>query len=263
VFSDEEINRKFRVRENDNGNIRISRSWYHRLTPFSDEVKEKIKILYEDLAAGSQIHGILFQDDAYLAENEDYHPQALDRFNDVLGREILPLEINTDPQLAERWSIFKTKALINFIECLKDGVRKYRPDAKFARNLYAEVLLNPYSQVWFAQNYNDFLDSYDFVMVMAYPQMELAEKPIPWLQRLVKKASTYPSAMDKTIFKIQTYEWKNNTWIDSQLLLKEMRSILSAGGRHIAYYPDNLWENGPDIDIVNLEMSDRTVPKVE
>lgn len=261
VFPDTQLNRRCRVREYAHGRIRPSRSWYHRLTPFSDAVREKVRALYEDLAAGSQIHGVLFQDDAYLTDREDVHPLALAAFGKAAGRPITAGKLSEDPELRVQWTAFKTRGLMEYMEVLKTGVRKFRPHARFARNMYANVLMNPESQAWFAQNYADFLRAYDHVVVMAYPQMEKAANPLLWLKALAAKAEDFPMSREKTIFKLQTYNWETRRWLDDRLLLKEIRTLLAAGGRHVAYYPDNLWKNRPDLSTMALEMSTRNLPR--
>jgi len=257
-FPDAAFTAQWRVRSSKGGEVRFAESWYERLTPFSPEVRERIGDLYESLSARSQIHGILFQDDAYLAEEEDHHPAALAAFSESIGKPVTSEEIAADSRLADRWTAFKTEKLIEWTQSLSDRVRKYRPEAVFARNLYARVLRQPHAEFWFAQSYDRFLEAYDQVVVMAYPQMENAENPTEWLKELAEKAAGHPGGPDKTIFKLQAYDWQERQWVDSGLLLREMKALLSAGGRHIAYYPDNLWENRPLIDVIQYEMSTRT-----
>lgn len=76
-FSDNNFNIKNRVTEYKSGEVSQSSSWYERLTPFSEDVQNKVSILYEDIAINAQIKGILFQDDAYLNDFEDMHHLAL------------------------------------------------------------------------------------------------------------------------------------------------------------------------------------------
>jgi len=256
VFEDETFNERFRVREYKNGSAVPSSSWYRRLTPFSEEVAQKVAMLYEDLAAGSLISGILFQDDAYLTDFEDFHPLAIDAFAAHINRKITPEQMLADRELSDEWMRFKTDRLIFFTDALTKAVRKYRPDAFFARNLYARTVSDPCSEKWFAQNYDKFLEHYDYAVIMAYPQMEKAGNPIKWLKDLVRAAAR-PRMAEKTVFKLQAYDWRGKKWISDSLLLKAMRAVLTAGGRHLAYYPDNFWEEKPDLEIIKLEMSTR------
>ena len=258
-FADEAFVEKWRVRSYRNGETGMSGSWYERLTPFSPDVLSRIGDLYEALAARAQVHGILFQDDAYLAEEEDHHPAALAAFSEFVGREVTSQEIAEDKNLADQWTAFKTKRLIAWTRLLADRVRKYRPEAVFARNLYAKVLRQPNSEFWFAQSYDQFLDAYDQVVVMAYPQMEDAGDPLDWLRETTRIVANYPGGADRTVFKLQAYDWQEKEWIDSDLLLDEMQAVLTAGGRHLAYYPDNFWDNQPRIDRIRMEMSTQTI----
>jgi biofilm PGA synthesis lipoprotein PgaB len=115
-------------------------------------------------------------------------------------------------------------------------------------------------EAWFAQDFDMFLKQYDYVVVMAYPQMEDIRRPSQWMKHLVDRAKESPDGIAKTIFKVQAYDWKQEAWIKDQVLLEEMRDVLAEGGRHIAYYPDNVWENRPQLDTIKLEMSTRSYP---
>jgi biofilm PGA synthesis lipoprotein PgaB len=126
--------------------------------------------------------------------------------------------------------------------------------------MYASLITEPESEEWFAQNYGKFLTAYDQVVIMAYPQMEKAGNPSLWLKKLVHKTKEFPKGKEKTIFKIQAYDWTNKTWLDDIFLLEELRDILSSGGRHIAYYPDDLWADRPKLKIMKLEMSTQNYP---
>ncbi|MCF8025046.1 MAG: poly-beta-1,6-N-acetyl-D-glucosamine N-deacetylase PgaB [Desulfobacteraceae bacterium] len=255
-FSDQNFNRRFEVRQYRNGRVTASTSWYKRLTPFSREVVRKTAAIYEDLAAGSMIDGVLFQDDAYLAESEDFHPLAVEAFGRHMDRSVSAGDIINDDELSGKWTHFKTQRLITYLEQLAEAVRKYRPDARFARNMYARLLTQPGSEQWFAQNYEKFMESYDYVSVMAYSQMEEAQDRIGWLKELAKAAS-HPKMRQKTVFKLQAYDWEDEKWVSDKELLKEMRAVLGQGVRHIAYYPDNLWRDKPGLSPVKLEMSTR------
>jgi len=261
TLPDEAMNEAFAVQELHEGTIRPSRSWYARLTPFSSEVRRIVGRLYEDLAAHAQIAGILFQDDAYLGEHEDMHPFALDAFKRRFGEELRIGHDWQNPDQVAQWSELKTEALIDFSQQLMARVKKYRPEAKFARNLYAPALIEPTNEQRFGQNYPRFIDAYDQVVVMAYAQMEGAEKPLPWLKEMVETAKNMDAmALAKTVFKIQAYDWNANMWIDDGLLLDEIKTIIAAGGRHIAFYPDGLGLDKPGLTTIKMEMSTQDHP---
>jgi len=144
-----------------------------------------------------------------------------------------------------------------------EGVRRYRPNVLFARNLYADVLADPASEDWFAQNYERFLQTYDEVVIMAYPQIEKIRKPSPWLKRLVIRAKEYPTGIEKTVFKVQSYDWQKKAWLNDSVILEELRDILASGGKHIAYYPDDLWIDRPKLGVIKLEMSTNSYPFIK
>jgi len=261
VFPDAELTKRLRVREIAGGKPRLGRSWYHRLSPFSLEVKKRIRMLYEDLAAHTQLEGVLFQDDAYLTDREDFHPTAIASYKKQFGSDMVVLASQQkDQALMNRWTDYKTKTLIDYTKGLMHAVRRFQPEAKFARNLYASLIMNPQSEEWFAQNYDDFLQAYDYVVVMAYPQMEEASRPTRWLRKLVGIAKGSRRHLKKTIFKIQAYDWKKESWLEDELVLSELRHILASGGMHLAYYPDNFLLNKPALSIIKLEMSTRSHP---
>jgi biofilm PGA synthesis lipoprotein PgaB len=261
VLPDEELNKQLRVREVTRDGVRLSQSWYHRLSPFSEDAKKRIQMLYEDLAAHAQIDGILFQDDVYLTDKEDFHPDAIADYQKQFGSDLIELARTQKPQAdMDKWTDYKTRVLIDFTKDLMESVRKYRPEAFFARNIYASVVTKPESEEWFAQNYWDFLDAYDYVVIMAYPQMEKVWRPIKWLREMADIARSTPQGLKKTVFKIQTYDWKRDKWIKEKYLLEELRTILASGGRHLAYYPDDYRLNKPELAQIKLEMSTRDYP---
>ncbi|MCE5312942.1 MAG: poly-beta-1,6-N-acetyl-D-glucosamine N-deacetylase PgaB [Nitrospiraceae bacterium] len=256
---DKKLNDSLRVRAYSKGSTGLSTSWYNRLSPFNSITLKTIRMLYEDLASNSQIDGILFQDDAYLNDFEDFHPEAAEQFRKKFNRQLSYESVRQDAGFFKKWTEFKTWTIISFLDELKKTVRYWRPEARFARNMYAEVLLNPSAEEWYAQNYELFLRHYDFVALMAYPQMEKADNPVKWLASIVNKVKKH-NGIDKTIFKIQTYDWDKKEWLDNNLLRRELRAILQSGGLHLAYYPDDYTIDKPGLNIIKLEMSTKTFP---
>ncbi|MFH1282654.1 MAG: poly-beta-1,6-N-acetyl-D-glucosamine N-deacetylase PgaB [bacterium] len=248
-----------RVMEHKNGTTQISTSWYQRLSPFSPEAGKKLVMLYEDLAATTGISGVVFQDDGYLNDFEDFHPDALDDYHSICGKQFVPYqELTPDQKLL--WTEHKTRVLIELTDQLKNAVLRFRPYSQFVRTLYAPVLSKPESEEWFAQNYADSLKAYDYVMIMAYPYMEGVRSPKKWLEKLITLAKTYPEGIQKTIFKIQAYDWKQKRWIDSQELHKWLRTLVAAGASHVGYYPDNYIDNKPDMNTIRLMISTEDFP---
>jgi biofilm PGA synthesis lipoprotein PgaB len=234
--------------------------WYtNRLSPFNSQARRKLVMLYEDVAAYSKIDGIIFQDDGYLNDFEDFSAAGRREYLKITGGKDIPYaELSQEKQMA--WSRVKTKALLSLTEELKNAVLRYRPYANFARTLYASTLLEPESEEWLAQNYADSLKAYDYVVIMAYPYMEGVAHPKSWLAELVRKAKEYPQGLEKTVFKVQAYDWKAQSWIDSRTVNSWLRVLAANGARHLAYYPDNYTEKEPDKEIIRLMMATEDFP---
>jgi len=250
---DKELNERLKVRECLNGNINITTSWYRRLSPFDKRTLSLVKSLYKDLVAHAKISGILFQDDAYLSDSEDFSPTAMKVYREKLGVEVTPKILAEDPALKARWTELKIEVLNQFIKELMKTVRRYRPTAdyrpnvQFARNIYVRVITDPYAYEWFSQKLEAYLKDYDYTVIMAYPKMEGIRNEKGWFKEMVEKIKVHPEAIDKCIFKIQSYDWKTNTWIKEKKLKKGLRILVSSGAKHIAYYPDNVFADKPKI----------------
>jgi poly-beta-1,6-N-acetyl-D-glucosamine N-deacetylase len=259
VLPDREENERLRVREYKNNVIRNSRSWYRRLSPFSKEAREKIALLYEDMAKAARIKGVIFNDDGYLNEYEDFHPEALKKYREHVNKEPVAYEKLTEGQKSE-WMMLKEEAMTGLEEELKQAVRLYRPEAVFVRTLYSDVLMHPHGGEWFTQDYELSLDSNDYVAVMAYPYMEGVSDPENWLRRVVRRAEMYPGGLDKTVFKIQAYDWSRKRWISSKRLDGWLRALVAEGALHLAYYPDNSVSNKPEENVIRRMMSAEDFP---
>ena len=213
-----------------------------------------MRTLYEEMAAHVNIDGVLFQDDAYLTDFEDYHPAAVQHFRKAFGRAPPAFTaMSADERVG--WTAMKTDMLNTFSEELMTAVRQHCPHAKFGRNLYAPVLTTPHAEEWFAQNYRKSLDLYDYVVLMTYPEHEGIWFKARWLRKLVALAGAHPEGLDKTVFKLQAYDWKAQRWIKGTRLRDRMRTLAAAGARHLAYYPDDFTVGQPDLAPVRQEMS--------
>ena len=194
--------------------------WYQRLSPFDAANEAKLVELYRDLGRYTVAQGVLFQDDLYLNDFEDVSPAAK----------------GTD-------AAAKTRRLTDLSLALGAAFRESRPDGLLLRDIYDAVVLNPASEAWFAQNYADCLKHYDYVVVMAYPYMDHEKNPLDFLQR-VAKAVEEAGGTDKTIVKIQSYDWEKEQWLGQQTFSEQMKTLKAAGVRNLGYYPNTFcaWE---------------------
>lgn len=242
------------VMERRDGQTGPALAGYRRLSPFAPETGHLINSLYEDLAIHVRFHGILFQDDAYLTDSEDFHPEALAAFHRATGMDLAdggPLDART----AARWTAFKTASMNDFVHSLMESVRQYRPNTRFARNFYAPILEVPESETRFAQNYTQALADYDQVVIMAYPRMEGVRLALPWLESLVERAARQPGGLERTMFKLQSYDWNRREWLAGVELNGMARRLVAAGARHIMYYPDDYTIDRPEQDVIRDDFS--------
>ncbi len=235
-------------------------SGYPRLTPFDAQARRLIAGLYEDLAKHAIFEGILFHDDAVLTDYEDASPWALDYYSREWGLPASISQIRSNPGSMAKWTANKTRFLTDFSLELAQVIRRYQPQAKTARNIYAEVVLNPNAQEWFAQSLPDFLRSYDYTAVMAMPFMENAKQPLPWLAGLVQEIAKQPQGLQKAVFELQAMDWRSSTPVDSRVLLEQMRLLQTQGARNFGYYPDDFLNNSPDLEVIKPAFSLQDFP---
>ena len=222
---------------------------YRRFSPFSDDALQFVGDIYEDLAKYSKMKGLIFHDDAYLNDHEDTSPWALKAYQGA-GFSTDISAIKKDPEEFKRWTLFKSQAMANWTDVLTARAHKYQMDLTTARNMYASVIMNPASSAWFGQSMAVFLESYDYTAIMAMPYMEDAKDPEAWLTELVMRVASIPGALDKSVFELQSVDWKKQQAIPSQTLAKHMRLLLRNGAKHYGYYPDNFIQATPDMDII-------------
>ncbi|MEQ1635542.1 MAG: poly-beta-1,6-N-acetyl-D-glucosamine N-deacetylase PgaB [Methylococcales bacterium] len=239
---------KWYVKEWREGKPQLSRHVYTRLSPFNPEVRQYISEIYEDLAKYCSFDGLLFHDDGILSDYEDVSELAMDFSHQVWN---LPLDfekIHQSSELRLKWAQHKTQLLAEFTDELTDKVRYYRPSIKTARNLYALPLLKPYSEEWYAQSFDTFLQHYDYVAIEAMPFMEKAENPEQWLRELVKKTAQYPNGLKKMVFELQSIDWAKQQAIPTKTFIGQLELLKKQGAIHIGYYPDNVFQNQPDLE---------------
>ncbi len=234
---------------------------YRRLSPFSEQALRFVGDIYEDLAKHAHIDGLIFHDDAYLDDYEDASKWALSAYK---KRWNLPPDIGVirrDPELFARWSLLKTEALAQWTDVLTERARRYRPKIKTARNMYASVIMNPEAETWFAQSMEVFLKHYDHTAVMAMPYMENAKDPEVWLKELVARVATIPGALDRTVFELQSVDWRSKKPIDGVTLSRQMRLLQRNGVINFGYYPDDFIQGRPALETIRPVISLKITPK--
>ncbi|WP_347903124.1 poly-beta-1,6-N-acetyl-D-glucosamine N-deacetylase PgaB [Pseudomonas purpurea] len=246
------------------GQVSVDPGQYQRLSPFDPNVRRIIGELYEDVARLTSVDGILYHDDALLSDFEDASPEAL-RVYAANGLPGSMAALRADPATMQRWSRFKSRYLIDFTHELTAKVRAIRgPQVETARNLFAEPMLNPHSEAWFAQNLDDFLGAYTWTAPMAMPLMEgqTREQSGAWLEALVATLKSRPGALERTVFELQARDWASQpaSAVDGAQLADWMGRLKRQGATSFGYYPDNFLENQPDLNTVRSALSNKWNP---
>ncbi len=229
------------VHEWKDGKAIPSRNNYHRLSPFHPQAREFIADIYRDLARYSHFAGLLFHDDALLTDFEDASPAA--------QIQLAKMSVTEKAQI-------KIDILTDFTDYLTQAVRFYRPEIKTARNLYASVIMQPESQEWFAQTFEDFIRHYDYVAVMAMPYMENANNPKQWLAELINRIEKkHPEALKRTVFELQSVDWRISQKISAAELKQQMTLLQQKKALNYGYYPDDFYQNHPALSLLKEMMS--------
>jgi len=259
---DPSFDRVMQVNSKQEGAARsIDPNHYRRLSPFDARARKQIGEIYEDLAKHAIFDGILFHDDALLGDYEDASDSALKAYSKAGFGSIASMHQNATEM--QRWARFKSKVLIDFTHELTRKVRAIRgPQIKTARNIYAMPIMKPESEIWYAQNLDDFLSAYDWVAPMAMPRMENVPRAqeLAWLDRMVDIIASRKGALDKTVFELQALNWPSQTGtvakpIATKIIASWMKRLQLRGARHFGYYPDNFVTNHPNLDEIRAALA--------
>lgn len=218
---------------------------YPRLSPFSARAMQVVADIYSDLSRRATFDGLLFHDDVTLTDFEDASPEALRRYR-VWGLPADLARIRADDRLMDRWMKAKTEWLDQLTVRLAVLVRENQPQLRTARNLYAQVVLNPHAQAWYSQALESSLSHYDFTAVMAMPYMEKAPDPDHFFARLVELVREQPEGLRKVLFELQSTDWRTGRDLPTSELAAHWQELYRLGARHVGYYPDNLHRRNPD-----------------
>lgn len=210
-----------------------------RLNPFLSPTRQIVGDIFEDLGRSAPIAGILFSDDAILRDTDD------------LGA------------AAPAPGPSRTEALIQFTNELADRVRRWSPEIAVARNLFAEPVIHPNAESWYAQSLPAFLANYDLTAIMAMPRLEKAKRPNRWLTRLVKVVGMQPNGIPKTVFEVQAVDWNKKMPLETRQFTDQIKVLQDRGVLHLAYYPDDFEKDNPALGSLIPVFSASTNPAAQ
>jgi len=202
--------------------------WYRRLSPDLAGPRRAAVDWFTDIAVYLPIHGILFDDDAFLLEGERLRGSGED-----------------SPDA-------KSAAVRGMIEEIKAAVLAWRPNCLFARNLYAPAMAREGIHPRFSQDLSQFLRDYDLTVAMAYTRMEgHREDGADWVESLARRAIREwvpPPGQEgeppPVLLKLQAYDWSEESWVPEEELRDQVRGARRAMAGDLGIYPV-LPEAGP------------------
>jgi biofilm PGA synthesis lipoprotein PgaB len=235
------------VQEWRGGKAQPSRHIYTRLSPFNPAARLWVGDIYEDLAKYAAFDGLLFHDDGILSDFEDASPAALAYGHAHWGLSSDVETLRATPAARLQWARCKDEFMADYTDELAARVRVYRSYIKTARNIYSRPILQADAEEWYAQSLPVFLKHYDYVAVEAMPRMEEASDGDRWLKQLVAAVAATPGAIEKTVFELQSVDWRSKEPVAAQAFADQIALLKSAGVRHIGYYPDDAHRNTPQL----------------
>ena len=259
-FEGAAIDASWRVLGTENGVTAPDPRAEPRLSPFEPRARALIREIYVDLATHASFDGILFHDDGRLNDLEDANPAALEAARSALGADFSPERARSDADLGNRWAELKSAALIDLTNELTAAVRVHRPDIRTARNLFASAVLDAGSEHYLAQRLDDYLAAYDYVALMAMPYLEHARDARGFYRALASAVGATHSGRDKTIFELQTVDWRTGRRVPAAEIERTLRGLQALGIRHLAYYPDDFIHGEPALAPLRRGISLATSP---
>ncbi|WP_166430535.1 poly-beta-1,6-N-acetyl-D-glucosamine N-deacetylase PgaB [Polymorphobacter arshaanensis] len=248
------------VQEWHDGKAGPSQHIYTRLSPFNPKARAWVGDIYEDLAVHAIFDGVLFHDDGILSDYEDVSPAALAYGHKHWG---LPTDfdkLHATPAMRLAWAKHKSEYLAEFTDELTARVRVYRPYIKTARNIYSRPILQTDAEEWYAQSLPVFLKHYDYVGIEAMPEMENATDADAWLKQLVIDVAKQPDGLAKSVFELQTVDWKTKQPVAMPVLLGQIELLKKAGAINLGYYPDNPYRDQPKLSDMKREFAVQVQP---
>jgi poly-beta-1,6-N-acetyl-D-glucosamine N-deacetylase PgaB len=218
---------------------------YVRISPFDPKNLQYSTEIFLDLIQQHQLEGILYHDDITLNDFEDSSPKAMATY-EAWG---FPAQkMLTQPKHAQQLALaqYKTAYLDQAAERVSHILKLQQPQLRFARNMYAEAVLNPASEKWFSQSNASTYKHYDYNAIMAMPYMEKAENHREFYLNLIAQAKKYDPDLSRTIFELQVTDWHHQKQISDEELQDTITLLKQHGVRHIGYYPDDFVQNHPN-----------------
>ena len=218
---------------------------YIRISPFDPKNMQYAAEIFLDFIQRNQVDGILYHDDVTLSDFEDDSPVAHQAYKSWGFDSAALLRQPEHPQQL-KFARYKTAYLDQFAAGISEMLKQRQPNLQFARNMYAEALLNPDSEKWYSQSPASTYQHYDYNAIMAMPYMEKAANHRQFYLDLIRQAKKYDPNLSHTIFELQAVDWITQKKIPDKELQQSMKLLEQHGVQHIGYYPDDFADAHPD-----------------
>ena len=223
---------------------------YIRLSPFEQKNLDIIVDIYRDFIQHNPVDGVLYHDDVTLSDYEDSSALA-HKYYQQWGFSHRIFKDLRHPEQA-RLAKYKTAYLDQLAAGITQVLKQYQPNLLVARNMYAPVVTQPQSEQWFAQSMPSTYRYYDYNAIMAMPYMEQSKDHKKFYLDLIQHAKKYDPNLDRTIFELQTVNWRNQQKISTQELQHTIQLLEQHGVKHIGYYPDDFVAQHPQVKPMQL-----------
>ena len=174
---------------------------------------------------------------------EGWHEGLVEERNNTDRKVREQLEMKTKREAEKKQFVnWKREALDSAADAALDSFKKLRPKAITMRDIYAGAVVDSEAAAWIGQDYEDYLNKYDYTVVMAYPYMD-KEDPQEYLQEIAQVVKD-KGGVNKTIVKVQSYDWDKEAWLDGTSFAKQLRILKRSGMKNMGYYPATFcyWE---------------------
>ena len=218
---------------------------YIRISPFDAKNLQYTAEIFLDFIQRNPVDGILYHDDITLSDFEDDSAPAHAAYQkwgfnsaSLIGQPEHPHQL--------KFSRYKTAYLDQFAAGISEILKQRQPNLRFARNMYAEAVLNPDSEKWFSQSNAGTYQHYDYNAIMAMPYMEKADDHRQFYLDLIQRAKKYDPNLSRTIFELQATDWNHQNQISDEELIDTIQLLEQNGVQHIGYYPDDFVQGHPN-----------------
>ena len=144
---------------------------------------------------------------------------ALQVYEQKLSKQFSIAESLQDPAIQREFSSLKGDLITNFTIALTRLVNQFRPGIKSSRNIFASALLDSDSQTYLAQDFQTYLESYDYVALMAMPQLEGVEDADQFFTSLLEQFQKYPGQSSRLFSNCKPSTGKTRVKLIQPLLL--------------------------------------------